>query len=185
MTSKEYLWQLRALLTGNMKTQELERTMEYYTDLFRDDPRPEAEVIAELGTPEELASSLLGYDAAAQRAAKDPSYVYAPDAPQGMPLAGRVTIAILCFPLILAGLATCFSLVAALGAMAVAFLAAGVTMVIGGISAVLQSGATTILWCGGGIAFLGLGILFVPATIGLGKVFGRCAGRFFRWLTRA
>lgn len=184
MTSKDYLWQLRILLTGNMKTAELERTMEYYTDFFREDPRTEEEIIAELGTPEELASSLLGYDAAAQRAAEDPAYVYAPDRPQGMPLAGRVTIAILCLPLILAGLLVCFSLVVAVGAAAVSLLIGGVVAAIGGVSAVLQSRATTILCCGAGIALFGLGLLLLPATVGLGKCFGRCAGRFFRWLTR-
>lgn len=184
MTSKDYLWQLRILLTGKMKTAELERTMEYYTDFFREDPRSDEEIIAELGTPEELASTLLGYDVAAQRAAEDPSYVYAPDHPQGMPLAGRVTIAILCLPLILAALAVCFSLVVAVGAAAVSFLIGGVASAIGGISAVLQSWPTTVLWCGAGVALFGLGLLLLPATVGLGKCFGRCAGRFFRWLTR-
>ncbi|MEG2139029.1 MAG: hypothetical protein RRY64_10265, partial [Oscillospiraceae bacterium] len=59
--SKQYLWQLRSLLTGKVKHQELERLMTYYYDYFQErGSENEGAVMAELGTPEELAAKLLG-----------------------------------------------------------------------------------------------------------------------------
>lgn len=184
MTRKEYLWQLRTLLTGNMKTAELERTIAYYMDYFQNDGREDEAIMAELGTPEALASRLLGFDAVAQKAAQGPAVVYAPDAPGGMSLGVKITLAILLFPVIIAILAVCFAVVVSFAAVAVGLVIGGIVAVFGGLSLILQSGVSTLMWCGTGVALLGVGLLFLPAAVGVGKVFSRWAGRFFRWLTR-
>lgn len=189
MDSKEYLWSLRTQLTGKVKRDELERVMTYYYEYFKEGgPEKEAQIMEELGSPEELAAQILG-QAPAQEPQPQPeeNYGYAYDGGMpprrgGMPLALKIILGFLLFPVVLGLIIAMFSLVAALGGSAIICLAAGVFSAWAGLSMILQSFATTIFFVGSGLLAVGVGLLLLLATIVLGKVFGIGTGRFFRWM---
>ena len=167
MTEMDYLRQLRTHLAGNVKAAELERIMEYYTALFREDVRPDGEIIAELGAPEELAARLLGREAPTQAAQTCP-----PGGFRERTGAGQAWEAALCLLLFFAEVTVCV--------LTVSFLVSGVAIMIGGALFAIRGIGMMLLWFGGGVALLGLGLLLLPAAVGLGTYLVRRAGAFFR-----
>ncbi|MEG0321361.1 MAG: DUF1700 domain-containing protein [Oscillospiraceae bacterium] len=192
--SKQYLWQLRSLLTGKVKHQELERLMTYYYDYFQErGPENEGAVMAELGTPEELAAKLLGqevpHDAQPEpepqqeQASYPPrSDYYQPNPHHGMPLWLKILLGFFLFPVIIAVVACVFAVVISVAAVAFGCVFGGIAVGIAGLSVILTSGPTTVLFAGAGLLCSGVGILVGIAAIALIKVSVLGTGHFFRWL---
>lgn len=61
MTREQYLFLLRAELTGELPEEELEEILRYYTEYFEEaGPERERDVMIELGSPQRLAGKILG-----------------------------------------------------------------------------------------------------------------------------
>lgn len=182
MTKETYLRFLRAYLTNRLPAEEVEDIMAYYTEYFADAGEGhEAEVMAELGSPEQLAHQILGErhvevlvpDQDHESNYGPGSYVqteYAPSGKTGIPRWAYILILVLAaifvgpplvglvFGLGLAGL------VCVIVGIGVAIGAMGTTLSLPGI--LYQSGGGLLAAAAGLVLFLGA-VLLVKITIKL------------------
>ncbi|MDR3277184.1 MAG: DUF1700 domain-containing protein [Oscillospiraceae bacterium] len=187
MTRNDFLPRLRRQLRA-LPREETDAAIAYYADYISDaGGENEAAVIAELGSPGEVAAQIL-----ASFAVK-PEGETGRSAKKGISTAWFVILAIfaspIALPLALAFGAVVFALFIALLAVVFSFGVTGAACVITGVLyAVLgilltaQSPATAVFCIGGGLFAAGLGLLFVKATLFISrKGFGgmaRFAGKF-------
>lgn len=196
MTRNEYLAQLRALLTGRMPPEELERILAYYTEYFDEaGPQGEAKVMEELGTPGELVGRILG-----RRPAPPAERDRTPeDARPGRGLSAlwKVLLAICAAPiaiplivgaaaLILAVLAAVVALVAGVVVGGVIAVGAGIFAFCAGFGALFSAGLPTAMFCCGmGMLTSGGGLLLITGALLLAGLCCRAvAGGMGRWLRR-
>ena len=194
MTRDEYLAQLRALLTGRMPPDELDRILTYYAEYFAEaGPAGEARVAQELGTPAELVSRILG----AKRVRETPAERTPPPRGSGNSSLWKALLAIcaapIAGPLILAAAAVVVVLVLAVVCV-VAGIAIGGVVAIGvgivtawsGFSVLFSAGmATMMFFCGMGMLSSGVGLLMIAGSFALcGLCFRAMAGAVNRWLLR-
>ncbi|MEG2420017.1 MAG: DUF1700 domain-containing protein [Oscillospiraceae bacterium] len=195
MNSKQYLWQLRTLLTGKLKHNELERVMRYYYDYFQErGPENEGAVMEELGDPEVLAAQLLGHTVPqnpqpSQEAEPQQTPEYPPRSDynqpyrrRGMPFWLKILLGFFLFPVIIVVVACIFAVVVSVAAVALGCIFGGIALGIVGLSVILTSGGTTVLFAGMGLLCSGIGILIGIAAIALFKVSVLGTGHFFHWL---
>lgn len=75
MTKEQYLFLLRAELTGRMGHEEMEDILQYYTEYFEDaGPEREREVMVSLGSPQRLAEKILSQEPREEPAPVDAIY---------------------------------------------------------------------------------------------------------------
>ena len=190
MSRESYLQELWARLSNRMPRQELENVMRYYEEYFDEaGPGREAEVIAELGTPEHLAGQVMGDRPAAFR---EPAYDAPPQAyvPRKKWTGGKIALVICLFPIWLplllalfavgiALIVSVFALVISLtlgifaavigiGAGGIGCVAGGFVAIGCGFSALFTPGLTTVMFfVGFGLLLAGLGILLLTACAAL------------------
>lgn len=197
MTRKEYLEQLRALLTGRVPAEELEHMLAYYEEYF-DEAGADGEqrIIRELGTPAELVSRILG----AQRAKNAPQEPdpFAKPAPRrgGVSLwkvllavcAAPVAIPLLLAVLVLAALAVVLVAALVIGVIVggVALIGMGIVTACAGLSVLFRAGLPTVMFfCGMGMLSGGAGLLLMAGGFLLGGLCLRgLAAALGRWLNR-
>lgn len=192
MDKNEYLEQLRALLTGRMVPEEIERILAYYRSYF-DEAGPEAagRVAAELGSPAELAHRILGHGPVAEEAPPPPKER------RGLGALWTALLALcaapIALPLILCAVAVVAVLViAVIGVVfgvsvgGVACIAAGVAMSLRSFSLLFRSGLTTMMYFSGlGMLCAGVGMLMIAGTFVLaGLCFRGMAALLRRMLRR-
>jgi len=177
MTKADYINQLNHKLRA-MPDNERRDALEYY-DGYLSDADDEAAAMAQLGSPGEVAANIL-----VNHATKEPTDGEAEQKanakgiriawmvalaifalPVGLPLV--ITLASIAFSLIISLLA----IILAVGASGLAFLSVGVAGIVFFPMIVLQDAGTALLFLGGGLASLGLGILLVKFTAVLMKGF--------------
>ena len=196
MTRDEYLAQLRALLTGRMPPDELERILAYYSDYFNEaGPEGEARVLQELGTPAELVGRILGAGRVRETAEDRPPM----DDRRGMglPALWKVLLAIcaapIAIPLVVAGAAVVLAVLVSVAALVLGAVIGGGVCVAAGIAAawmgfaVLFSDglASMMLCCGVGMLSSGVGLLLIGGSFALGGLCYRATARAMsRWLLR-
>lgn len=181
MNREDYLSALYGLLHQRLPAGELEHIMKYYEDYFDEaGPDREGEVIAELGSPEDLARQITyggPWAARAHHARRErPGWT-----------AGRI-IALICLsPLwitllvLVAVVPVCLVLGLAAGGLGVA--AGGVFTVWCGFTALFTPGLTTTMFFSGlGIFFVAFGFTMLAGALALSRVCGRGAAALCRWL---
>ena len=183
MNRKTFLKELRRALDA-LPFEEREAAISYYEEYFDEaGPEREQETISSLGTPAEIAMELKT-NYAVNKPPKTPK--------EGASKVWMIILAIFAFPIalplafavamvIFALFIVFFSLIFAFGVTAFALLLSGVAVIIGGFVVVTTSPLTTLFFLGGGIAVLGLGILFGYLTylvaVKLTGAFARLLGR--------
>jgi len=172
MNREQFLWELRVRLEDRVPPQYLEEVMAYYTAYFDDaGPEREAEVIAGLGGPAQVARQILG-----EAALRNMN-------PQGRRRSGLGTLGLVllalfaspvAIPLAIAAAAVAVAMVAAILAVFVGLIGAGAVCVLAGILAaavgfgqVLTHWATTMYLLGGGMVSAGLGLLLIAGSLWL------------------
>lgn len=171
MNREQFLWELRARLEDRVPPRYLEEVMAYYTAYFDDaGPEREAEVIAGLGGPAQVARQILG-----EAALRD---MNSRKRRGGLGTLGLVLLAIfaspIAIPLAIVAAAVAFALVAVIftvflclfGAGAVC-VAAGVFAAVVGFGQVLTHWATTLYLLGGGMVSAGVGLLLIALALWL------------------
>lgn len=162
MNRYSYLNALSNLIQNELPADEYNNVMQYYSEYFADaGVEKESEVMSALGTPEELAASII-----AEQRGKDPEEVVVRAKKKGLPIGWIIAIAILGSPIWLAllcvviALAACvFGLLAAFVSLAVGFVLGGAILIIGGIGRLFIVPAE-------GLVVLGVG--FVMEAVGIG-----------------
>ncbi|MEQ2455592.1 DUF1700 domain-containing protein [Flavonifractor hominis] len=196
MTRKEYLEQLRALLTGRVPAEELEHMLAYYEEYF-DEAGADGEqrVIAELGTPAELVSRVLG-EQRAKSAPQESDPFAKPVSRQGGGLwkvllavcAAPVAIPLLLVVLALAALAVILVAGLVIGVVVggVALIGMGIVTACAGISVLFTAGLPTVMFfCGMGLLASGVGLLLIAGGFLLGGLCLRgLTAALGRWLHR-
>lgn len=182
MMSKEtYLRFLHAYLTGRLPGGEVEEIMRYYTEYFEDagEGREQA-VMAELGSPEQLAQQILG-----QRgqdtllSTMEPEYEYTPQdayispvGQDGMP--GWMYILILVAAAIFAG-PVLLTLVFGLGLAGILCVLIGLGVAVGSLGRLSFFGI--LYQWGGGLSAIAVGLLLLLGAILLVKL----TAKLLRW----
>lgn len=164
MTKETYLRFLRAYLSNRLPAGEVEDIMGYYTEYFEDAGEGhEAEVMAELGSPEQLAQQILS-----DRGQEEPgpgAYTYAPQTEDIPPLGGGMPQWAFALLLVLAAVfagPVLLGLVAGLGIGGVICVAVGLRAVLGGMR---LSIAGLLYQVGGGLIAAAVGLLLILGAI--------------------
>lgn len=202
MTRQEYIAQLTAQLF-ELPEEEREAAVEYYDGYIADaGEENEAQVLQELGTPQQLADAIKRETKSAEEEGAAADYsrttgLHNTRAAYGMPFApsgtakrklsgGMLLLVILTFPLWISVLATVgallFSMVILVAAVAVALVAGAVGLLAGGIAGVVVSIGTLItvpleglLGMGAALVCVGLGLCFMAGGIAMcGKGIPAC-----------
>ncbi|MBC5738259.1 DUF1700 domain-containing protein [Lawsonibacter faecis] len=188
MNREEYLQELYARLSNRLPRQELDNVMKYYEEYFDEaGSAREQEIIAELGTPAELAAEIAG------RKPTETQYVYEPR-PRRRRSAGQIVL-LACLspiwvPLLIAAVAVVFSLIVALFAVAGSIAAAGLGCVLAGIfsiwcgfTAIFSGGIPTLMFFGGaGLFIAALGLLLFLGGVALCGLCGKGTAAFCRMI---
>lgn len=179
MEQQEYLAQLRALLTGRVPPDELERVLAYYADYFHEaGPEGAQRVAEELGAPAELVQRILG------RERGDPDAGGSPPAEKkrGLGLLWTAVLALCAAPIALPLLAAALAVVVVLAAAALALvlgvcLGGGLCVVIGiyvsmrSFTLLFSGGISTLMfYSGAGMLTAGIGLLLITGGIALAEV---------------
>lgn len=181
MSREEYLSELYALLHQRLPSGELEHIMKYYEDYFNEaGPEREGEVIAELGSPEDLARQVAG---GGRRSARPPHYR---GERRGW-TAGRIIALVFLSPLWLTLLvlvaAVPVGLVLGLAAGGLGVAAGGFFTVWCGFTALFTPGLTTTMFFAGlGIFFVAFGLTMLAGALALSRVCGKGVAALCRWL---
>lgn len=173
MNKYNYLNALSNIIQNELPADEYNNVMQYYSEYFADaGVEKEQEVMAALGTPEELAVSII-----AEQRGKQPEEVVVKTKRKGLPLGWIIAIAIVGSPIWLAlfcvviALAACaFALVAAFAAVAVSFVIGGGVLIVGGIGRLFLSPAEGMAVLGGGFLMEAVGMAFTMLSIFLIKL---------------
>ncbi len=193
MDKNEYLAQLRAMLTGRMAPEELERILTYYEEYFDEaGPADSARVAEELGSPAELAHRVLGHAPVRE----DP----APPQPRERRGLGALWTALLALcaapialPLILAAVVVVVSLALAVILLVLGVCGGGVICAAVGLyvsvrsfTLLFQAGMTTVMYYSGlGMLTAGIGLLLITGSLALaGLCFRGMAALLRRMLRR-
>lgn len=166
MNMAEYLQRLEELLrAGRMAPRDIEDAVTRCGQHIIDaGPDHEAETLADMGTPEELAQEILE------------DYRNMNRRPGGLGLGGKIVMGVVLSPFIVAGYGIVLGLVLGGAACMVAGGFAGVV----GLGALLPGGLWTFLnFLGGGFAAAGAGLLLVLAGILFFKLCNLCMRRLF------
>lgn len=187
MNREEYLQELWGRLSNKLPAKELERVVAYYSDYFDEaGPGREAEIMAELGTPERLAREILG-EREIRGLERGEGY-------HGPGTVWTILLAILAAPiaiplmlgifaLALALIVCAFAMVLAFGVAGAGCIAGGAFLALCGLKVIFTSGvATTIYFVGGGLLAAGIGVFLLAATVCL---FGLCCTWIAKLLGRA
>ncbi len=164
MSKETYLRFLRAYLINRLPIGEVEDIMAYYTEYFEDAGEGrEAEVMAELGSPEQLAQQILS-----DRSREEPGPDISPYEPQGEdipPMGGGIPqwgfVLLLALAAVFLG-PIVLSLVAGLGVGGVICVVVGLRAVLGGVK---LSIAGLLYQVGGGLIAAAVGLLLVLGAI--------------------
>lgn len=172
MNREQFLWELRVRLDGRIAPNNLEEVMAYYTAYFDDaGPEREAEVIAGLGGPAQVARQILGE--AALRNMDGPGHRRG-----GLGTLGLVLLALfaspVAIPLVIAAAAVAVALAAAILAVfaglfigGVACVGAGILAAVAGFGQALTHWASTLYLLGGGMVAAGAGLLLIALSLSL------------------
>lgn len=166
MTMDEYLFLLRAELTGRLGDEALEDILRYYTEYFQEaGPEREREVMLELGSPQRLADKILGMGSEEAMVPLDADYIPVPEGSGeqgGLPHWGWLLITLAATALIaFIGLPVLLGL--ALGG-AICLLV-GIGLAVGGILA--GSLAAGLLLAGGALLTVALGLVLILGAAAL------------------
>ena len=185
MTRTEFINELSQRLAKRLSAQELQEALTFYSEYFDDaGPEHEQEVIAELGTPTQVAAQIVSERAMAaadeqpQSVKKGLSAVWVVilslfAAPVALPVAFAL-VAVM-FGLLVAIIAVVVSFWIALIAIAVS----GIFMVGVGFAVILKSFAAGVFYLGGGFALIGITLLFVPALLWMANKTFRALASWF------
>ncbi len=177
MTMDQYLFLLRAELTGRISEEALEDVLRYYTEYFEDaGTERERDVMLELGSPQRLAEKILGENFRDSLVPLDADYAPADEETfeeSGLPrwiwqmlaFGGAALAAMVVIPVLL-GLALG-------GAICVVV---GIGLVVGGFF--LGSFAAGLLLAGGGLLTAAIGLVMILGTIAI----CRGAAQAVRWV---
>ena len=173
MTKQEFLEELRMRLAG-LSSEERDAALVYYEEFFNDmSPENEAEVITKLGTPEEVAQTVL--DGLYENMV--PDVVFTSRQRKKVPFILWLLAGLIVFPATISLFATTGSavivvLIAVLVAffslffLTVALFLTGGVLLYCGVLALAGSLAQALLWMGASAICLGLAlVLFVPSII--------------------
>lgn len=176
---EEYLAQLRALLTGRVAPDELERVLAYYADYFHEaGPEGAPKVAEELGTPAELVQRILGRERGAPDAGGPPP----PREKRGLGLLWTAVLALCAAPIALPLLLAALAVVLALGVAALALvlgvcLGGGLCVAIGiyvsmrSFTLLFSGGLSTLMfYSGAGMLTAGTGLLLITGSIALAEL---------------
>lgn len=152
MTREQYLFLLRAELSGCLPEEDLEDILRYYTEYFEDaGPERERDVMTELGSPQRLAGKILGRPAEETMTPAAEPYAYGAQEADYVPQTGGgmprwLFILILVMAAVVAG-PVLLGLVFGLGLGGVICVAVGLGLVMGGVGKLSFGG---LLYLGGG-----------------------------------
>lgn len=163
MNRYNYLNALSNIIQNELPADEYNNVMQYYSEYFADaGADKEQEVIASLGTPEELARGII-----AEQCGREPDEIIVRTKRRGLPLGWIIAIAIVGSPIWLALLCVGIAVGACVVAIAITvvvvalvFVLVGVVLVIGGIGKLFTVP-------GDGLVALGLGFIIEAAGIAL------------------
>ena len=171
MTSAEFLYELRRRLS-NLPAQEVDQAMSYYEEYFADaGPEGEADLINRLGTPAQVASTIIGEyamkdvqerDAGEKKGSAFKTMWIAIIAVLASPIA--IPLAAAFFVVILALLIAIFSVFLAFFVSAIAMVAAGLFSVGTGIFALFLQPIEGVALMGVGFLCFALGMAFFLGT---------------------
>lgn len=169
MTKEQYLFLLRAELTGRMSHEEMEDILQYYTEYFEDaGPERERDVMMSLGSPQRLAEKILGQEPREElSSAVDAPYEQL-DEPtdEGWHIPRQALIALAVIGGIV-GLPTVLSVVLGLGIGGVICILVGLGVAGYGVG---QFGLAAKLYLGGGgLAVLAVGILMLLGSVAVSR----------------
>lgn len=163
MTKEQYLFLLRAELTGRLPDGELEDILRYYTEYFEEaGPEREREVMTGLGSPERLAQKILGEEPEEFLTPVEAVYEPVPDQGRVMP---KWLFVLLAAAVAIVAVPAWAGVVLGLGAGGIGCMLAGVGV---GIGSLFWGGwATRFYLAGGGMMAFGVGLAMLLATIWL------------------
>lgn len=173
MTRNEFMNQLRAKLYKRMSESEINDALAYYEEYFDEAGLAgEQDAIQDLGEPSAIASSIIREHALAEADKQPQSFKKGISAawvvilslfalPIAVPVAGLLVFALIA---LLAGIV--LVLFGLLGGIAVVA-GAGLVLSIMGIALFAKSFGTGMIFTGVGVSLMGLGLLFIPALIGI------------------
>ncbi len=161
MNRFRYLETLSSIINSQLPMDEYNNVMQYYTEYFADaGAEREDEVVAELGSPEELAKRII----AEYRGKSVEELNTEPVKKKGLSIGWIIFIAIIGSPLwltlffvALGVLIAVFSVFVSIAAVAVSGILAAVGLVLGGVFLLFSSPATGALVIGSGFALGGVG----------------------------
>ena len=168
MTKEQYLFLLRAELTGRMRHEEVEDILQYYTEYFEDaGPERERDVMISLGSPQRLAEKILGQEPREEMAPMEADYRQIEE-PAGMgwriPRQALIALAVIGG---IVGLPTVLSVILGLGIGGVVCILVGLGVTGYGIG---QFGLAAKLYLGGGgLAVLAVGLLMLLGAVVLSR----------------
>lgn len=168
MNKEQYLFLLRAELTGRMSHEEMEDILQYYTEYFEDaGPERERDVMVSLGSPQRLAEKILGQDVPEKMAPMEAAYRQVEE-PVGkgwhIPRQALIALAVIGG---IVGLPTVLSVVLGLGIGGVICVLVGLGVTGYGIG---QFGLAAKLYLGGGgLAVLAVGILMLLGSVAVSR----------------
>lgn len=168
MTKEQYLFLLRAELTGRMRHEEMEDILQYYTEYFEDaGPERERDVMISLGSPQRLAEKILGQEPREEMAPMESDYRQIEE-PAGMgwriPRQALIALAVIGG---IVGLPTVLSVILGLGIGGVVCILVGLGVTGYGIG---QFGLAAKLYLGGGgLAVLAVGLLMLLGAVALSR----------------
>lgn len=168
MTKEQYLFLLRAELTGRMSHEEMEDILQYYTEYFEDaGPERERDVMMSLGSPQRLAEKILGQAPREEMVPMEADYRQIEElAGTGWRIPRQALIALAVIGGIV-GLPTVLSVILGLGIGGVVCILVGLGVTGYGIG---QFGLAAKLYLGGGgLAVLAVGLLMLLGAIALSR----------------
>lgn len=168
MTKEQYLFLLRAELTGRMRHEEMEDILQYYTEYFEDaGPERERDVMISLGSPQRLAEKILGQEPREEMAPMEADYRQIEEpTDEGWRIPRQALIALAVIGGIV-GLPTVLSVILGLGIGGVVCILVGLGVTGYGIG---QFGLAAKLYLGGGgLAVLAVGLLMLLGAVALSR----------------
>lgn len=168
MTVEQYLFLLRAELTGSLSQEELEDILRYYTEYFEEaGPEREREVMMELGSPQRLAEKILGRPAEEAMTPAAEPYAYGAQEADYIPQTGGgmprwLFILILVMAAVVAG-PVLLGLVFGLGLGGVICVTVGLGLIVGGVGR-LSFGGLLYLG-GGGLITMAVGLFLLVGAV--------------------
>ncbi len=161
MNRYNYLNALSNIIQNELPADEYNNVMQYYSEYFADaGVEKEQEVMEALGTPEELAKSVI-----AEYRGKQPEEVVVRTKRRGLPVGWIIAIAVVGSPIWLAVLCVAIALVACVFSVAVAVVAVALSFVLGGVVAVI--GGIVKLFTSPAEGLLAMGVGFVMEAVGI------------------